>query len=83
MTDHQITIAAAYQKGRRCSGDDMQDSMQRFIKKYCQHGPWAPFCDLCTAWHNGFDNQLEQDRHEHAKRCAKGYADRMNHSDCA
>lgn len=76
-----ITINAAYTKGRRCQSEDMQDGMMRFVVKYCSHNPWS-MCELCRAWHNGFDNQLEQWRHEHAKKCPLGVGDPGNHEHC-
>jgi hypothetical protein len=81
-TAKEMTVARAYRAGYRSTAYDVQDARVKFVEKYCPHGPWAKDCDLCTAWFNGFEDQANQARRQHAKRCSNGLADRKNHEAC-
>lgn len=74
-----ITARDAYYKGRRCSAEFADDALDKFSRKYCAH-VWSGTCDLCNAWQNGYDRQLEVYRHEHIKACPAGYA--ACHDEC-
>ena len=76
-----LTIREAYNKGWRSRAGDTQEALERFTDKFCDHS-YYKFCDLCTAWHNGWADQGEPGRGVHAKRCPLGLAHRGNHEDC-